>query len=176
MLTPQAPPPRNPGGSLSTTRVQGAAPGLLVPVGGGYADVYPGIVAAMLERAQNGHVKITVLPTPYAGNAERITPAELELNMRDAERRRLEIEEACQRAAPAPITCRAEIAPIFVRADAENKENLPYFGAGVTAVFILGGDQGVAMQTLIDTPVEQALATPPQSLDDFQRSARWHRA
>ncbi len=132
--------------------------GLLVPVGGGYADVYPGIVAAFLEAAVDGTVNITVLPTTYATNAESITAAEREVNLRDAERRRFEIEEACKRAAGDDVTCTARIAPIFTRADAEDPENLDFFDASTSAVFILGGDQGAAMQALANTPVEEALA------------------
>lgn len=132
--------------------------GLLVPVGGGYADVYPGIVAAFLEAAVDGAVHITVLPTTYATDAESITAAEREVNLRDAERRRFEIEEACKRAVGDDITCTARIAPIFTRADAEDPENLAFFDATTTAVFILGGDQGVAMQALANTPVDEALA------------------
>ena len=49
--------------------------GLLVPVGGGYADVYPGMVAAFLEAAAGDFVTITVLPTTYATNADSITAA-----------------------------------------------------------------------------------------------------
>lgn len=132
--------------------------GTLVPVGGGYADVYPGIVTAFLEQAQGNVVNLTVLPTTYATNAEAITAAELEVNLRDAERRRFELEEACKRAAPAGVACTAKIAPIFTRADAENPDNLDYFGDDVTGIFVLGGDQGVAMQALANTPVEEAIA------------------
>ncbi len=135
-----------------------AGGGLLVPVGGGYSDVYPGIVAAMLDRAQNRQVRITVVPASYSSNAERISAGERTQNLQDAERRRVEIEAACGRAAPAGVTCTAEIAPIFVRADAEDVRNLRYFESGVTAVFLLGGDQAIAMQVLAGTPVEKALA------------------
>jgi len=140
-----------------TARAQDGAAGPLLPVGGGYADVYPGIVAAFLEAAVDGAVNITVLPTTYATNAESITAAEREVNLRDAERRRFEVEEACKRAAGDDITCTARIAPIFTRADAEDPDNLAFFDDTTTAVFILGGDQGVAMQALANTPVEEAL-------------------
>lgn len=131
--------------------------GLLVPVGGGYADVYPGIVASLLERNDDGAVNVTVLPTTYSTNAEAITQAEFERNMADAERRRFELEAACQRAAPPQVTCKATIAPIFTRADAEEESNLAYFTDEVDGVFILGGDQTVAMAALVGTPVEAAL-------------------
>lgn len=134
-----------------------AREGLLVPVGGGYSDVYPGIVAAFLERAEQGHVRIVVLPSSYSSNAREITLGERETNLRDAEQRRFEVEEACKRAAPARVTCTAVIAPVFVRAEAEDPELAALFD-DATGVFILGGDQGVAMEVLASTAVEQSLA------------------
>ena len=127
-----------------------------MPVGGGYADVYPGIVAAFLERAEQGHVRIVVLPTSYSSSPVEITPGERATNLQDAERRRFEVEEACKRAAPAGVTCAAVIAPVFVREDAESPELAALFD-DATGVFILGGDQGVTMEVLAGTAVEQAL-------------------
>lgn len=134
------------------------AAGLLAPVGGGYADVYPGIVAAYLARAHDHIVKIVVIPTPYSTNATSITAAERETNLRDAERRRFELEEACKRAAPKGVRCTATIAPIFTRADAEDPAVLKLFDTHVTGVFILGGDQAVAMEALANTPAEEAIS------------------
>ena len=39
-----------------TARAQDDAAGPLLPVGGGYADVYPGIIAAFLEAAVDGEI------------------------------------------------------------------------------------------------------------------------
>ncbi len=133
------------------------AAGLLAPVGGGYADVYPGIVAVYLERAHNDAVTIVVIPTTYSTNATAITAAEREVNLRDAERRRFELEEACKRAAPKGVRCTATLAPIFTRADAEDPDILKLFDDDVTGVFLLGGDQAVAMAALANTPVEAAI-------------------
>ncbi|HAJ38217.1 MAG TPA: cyanophycinase [Chloroflexi bacterium] len=134
------------------------AAGLLAPVGGGYADVYPGIVAAYLERAQGDAIKLVVLPTTYSSNAVSITAAEREANLRDAERRRFELEEACKRAAPKTMHCTVTIAPIFTRQDAQDPDILKLFSADVNGVFVLGGDQAVAMAALANTPAEAALA------------------
>jgi cyanophycinase len=54
------------------------------------------------------------------------------------------------------VTCRATIAPIFTRADAALPANLAAFGPA-TAVFMLGGDQTVAMAALAATPAEEEL-------------------
>lgn len=134
------------------------AAGLLAPVGGGYADVYPGIVAAYLSRAQNKVVRVIVIPTTYSTNAASITTAERETNLRDAERRRFELEEACKRAAPKSVRCSVAIAPIFTRSDAADTQILKLFSPDVTGVFFLGGDQAVAMAALANTPAEAAIA------------------
>ena len=131
---------------------------LLIPMGGGYADLYPGLMKQILARAAGKTVRIIVLPTPYTSNPDAITDAERETNLKDAERRRFEIQEACKRYAPAAVTCVAEIAPIFTREDARRPQNLALFAGAVNAVFILGGDQGAAMQVIADSPLEQALA------------------
>lgn len=134
------------------------AAGLLAPVGGGYADVYPGIVAAYLARAQNRVVKVIVIPTTYSTNAASITTAERETNLRDAERRRFELEEACKRAAPKNVRCTVTIAPIFTRRDAADPDVVQLFSDDVTGVFFLGGDQAVAMAAFANMPAEAAIA------------------
>lgn len=143
--------------TTASARAQ-AGEGLLIPMGGGYSDLYPGLMATLTARTSGDAINIVVLPTTYSTSAAAITPGEVEINLRDAETRRKEIEGACQRAAPDGVTCRAVTAPIFTRADAENPAHLAYFGDDVAAVFILGGDQMVAMQALANTPVEAALA------------------
>jgi cyanophycinase len=135
-----------------------SAPDLLIPAGGGYGDVYDGIVQAMFERETDGAVTITVLPSAYATDAFEITDEERAQNIEDAEVRRSQIEEACLESAPEGVACVATTAPIFVRADAEDPANLAWFGEDVDGVFILGGDQAIAMQVLAGTPVEDALA------------------
>jgi cyanophycinase len=133
-------------------------PGPLLPIGGGYSDIYAGFSAAAVASARDGEVVIGVLPTAYSTNPVAITDAERAANMRDAEERRFQIEEACKRAAPAGLTCRAVLAPIFTRDDAADPEKLSTLKEPLAAVFILGGDQTIAMQALIDTPAERALA------------------
>jgi|GEM_PF-258706 len=133
------------------------APGILIPMGGGYSDVYAGFSAVAVARAQNGQVNILVLPGPYASNPQAITAAERATNLKDAEERRYQIEEACKRAAPPETTCQAILAPLFTRQDAADPQVLRLFSADLSAVFILGGDQTVAMQALVGTPAEARL-------------------
>ena len=132
--------------------------GPFLPIGGGYSDIYAGFSAAAVANARDGQVTILVLPAPYSSNADSITEAERGTNLRDAEERRFQIEEACKRAAPAGIICRAIIAPIFTRSDAADPIALAPLANPLSAIFILGGDQTVAMQALAGTPAEEALA------------------
>jgi cyanophycinase len=60
---------------------------------------------------------------------------------------------------PEGVTCDVQTTPIFTRSDAENPDNIAYFTDDVGAVYILGGDQTIAMQVMADTPVEAALKT-----------------
>lgn len=133
-------------------------PPMLVPMGGGYADLYRGFSQLLVSRARNGVVKVLVIAASYSSNPVAITPGERETNLQDAERRRYELEEACKRAAPADVTCSAVVVPVFVREDALTLPLGDYFTPDVTGVFFLGGDQTVAMQVLANTPVEEALA------------------
>jgi cyanophycinase len=131
---------------------------LLIPMGGGYSDVYAGFSEAAVARAHAGAVNILVLPLPYASNPETISEAERADNLQAAEERRFQIEEACKRAAPTGVTCTASLAPILVRADALDPANQALFTDDLSAIFILGGAQGVAMQVIAETPIEEALA------------------
>lgn len=142
---------------LSPARAQ-QPPGPLLPIGGGYTDIYNGFARYAVANPHNGIVKILVLPAPYATNAEKITDAERAQNLKDAEERRRQVEGACQRNAPDGLTCQVLLLPLFTRADAADPQVLEMMNGPVSAVFILGGDQAVAMQALRDTPAEERLA------------------
>jgi cyanophycinase len=150
---------------LLTTNIRASAQadaGLLIPMGGGYSDVYSGFSQAAVANARNGQVNILVLAPTYSTNAITITEAERQTNLKDAEERRYQIEEACKRAASTQ-TCKATLVPIFTRADAEDSANLAYFNDEIAAIFILGGDQTVAMQILVNTPIEARISELHQS-------------
>lgn len=145
---------------LLTTTLRASAQadtGLLIPMGGGYSDVYSGFSLAAVANARNGQVNILVLAPTYSTNAITITEAERQTNLKDAEERRYQIEEACKRAASTQ-TCKATLVPIFTRTDAEDPANLAYFNAEISAIFLLGGDQTVAMQVLAHTPIEARIS------------------
>jgi cyanophycinase len=142
---------------ISAVILSAPAPRRLVPIGGGYSDIYAGFSQTAVANAKNNQVNILVLAPTYSTNAFQITEGERTTNLRDAEERRFQIEAACKRAAPAPLICKATLAPIFTRADAENPAHLRLFSDDLAAVFILGGDQTVAMQVIMGTPVEKRL-------------------
>ena len=129
-----------------------------MPMGGGYAEVLPGFAAALFTRALNTRVCVTIIPAAFGSNAFAISAWEREQHLAGADRRRQMIEQVLQAAAPQGMTCDVALAPIFVRQDAEDEANLRFFGPEVDAVFLLGGDQAVAMRVLRATPVEAALA------------------
>jgi cyanophycinase len=143
--------------SITSHAAPPQASGPLLPIGGGYSDIYAGFIRAALANARNGRVDIVVLPTAYSTDAEKITDAERARNLKDAEERRFQIEEACKRAAPKGVACRAVIAPIFTRADAGDAAKVAPLNAQPAAVFLLGGDQTVAMTALANTAAEAAL-------------------
>ncbi len=131
--------------------------GHLIPIGGGYSDVYAGLAQAAVANAKNNQVKILVLPVATAPQADTLTDAEHAALLKDAEERRFQIEEACKRAASQNVTCAATLAPIFTRREAQDPAAVKYFDGDLSAIFLLDGDPVVAMQVLTDTPVEQAL-------------------
>lgn len=131
-------------------------PGLLLPIGGGYTDVYGALGKFAVDNAKGDMVHILVLASPYSTNAEHISTGEFAQNMKDAEERRIQTEGACQRNLPegSSLTCKVELLPIFSQEDSKNPENLKFFTDDVSMIFILGGDQETGIGAIIDTPVE----------------------
>jgi cyanophycinase len=126
-------------------------------MGGGYAEVLPGVAESLFARAQAACVNVTVVPASFSTDPYAISARERAQNLLDAERRCGALEASLQALAPPGVTCRVVLAPIFVRGDAQSKTSLRHFGRDVHAVFLLGGDQSVAMRVLRGTPVEDAL-------------------
>jgi cyanophycinase len=137
--------------------------GHLIPIGDGYTAVYAGFIKAAIANAQNGQVNILVLPLPASTNPASITDDERAADTRAAEERRLQIEDACKRAANDRVTCTAILAPIYTRTDASDPSIIKYFLVDLSAVFILGGDQTIGMQIIAGTPLEDELTKAYQS-------------
>lgn len=136
---------------------QETLPMLMIPMGGGYSEVYPGFAQAVVDRATGDTIQILVLPIAYASNPSAISFAERDEDLDIAEERRQQIEMACQEAAPPGVTCQAVLAPIFTRTDAQNINLAAYFTPELSAIFILGGDQTVAMQVIQGTQMEKEM-------------------
>lgn len=130
-----------------------------LPIGGGYADTFDGFLQVALDHAAGDAPQIYVLPItfPYTIADEG---ADREENIAAAEDRRAQLEEACVELNP---DCSVEMIPVFSRAEAEDENVYAAFAEAVqageaNAVFILGGDQTVAMQIVSGTPLEDVLA------------------
>jgi cyanophycinase len=140
-----------------------AAPGsvtTLAPIGGGYTgDSLEGFAHAVAAHATGDAVSILVIPSAYG------TSPGLQQNIQLAQRRTAELQDACQAVLPEGFTsCTARLLNIFTRQDAYNSDYVAAMeDASTDGVFILGGDQTIAMTVLADTPVESAMA------DAYQR-------
>src|ERR1051326_6389443 len=91
---------------------------VFMPIGGGYGDTFDAFIAAALNSKVGDTLKIVVLPSTYATNAEEITDEERQENVDAAEGRRSQIEEACVADVPEGVTCDVQLTPIFTRDDA----------------------------------------------------------
>jgi cyanophycinase len=136
-----------------------AAPGTtLVPIGAGYSETtleqFAGEAAAQDD---SGTVSILVLPITFATDAFRISNGERQKNLTLAGTRRGQIEAACQAVIPAGESCSVVLAPILTRDDATAPGADDFVTPGLDGIYILGGDQTIAIQVVADTDLEDAL-------------------
>jgi len=141
---------------IASVSKQAARNSIFLPVGGGYSDIYSGLLSLAIQHTTNNQVNILVLPVGSASNPQSISDLERSEKLRAAEFRRTQIEEACRSAAPS-MTCSISLAPILVHSDAEDPVNQKYFPSDLSTIFILDGDQAIAMQVIGNTPVESAM-------------------
>ncbi|NNM46502.1 Type 1 glutamine amidotransferase-like domain-containing protein [Knoellia koreensis] len=135
----------------------GAAPptGTLVPIGGGYErPSLEGFSRIAAEGASGPTVDLVVVPSSYGDKAK--DRAE---NLALAQQRTDQIDAICDSVVPPPYTgCTATLAVLLNRKDAMNPANSTIFDAPSTdGIYVLGGDQGIAMQVLAGSPAEQAM-------------------
>jgi cyanophycinase len=129
----------------------------LAPIGGDYTpDSLAGFARVAAERATAPSVDILVVPSAYG------TTPSIGQNTELAQKRTDQIAAACQTvvsAYPGVTGCSATLVPLFTRADAQNAAYATMFdNSSLDGIFILGGDQDLAMETLAATPVETAMA------------------
>ncbi len=128
---------------------------VMTPIGGGYENAtLEGFAQAAAENASGPTVDIVVVPSAY-GDA----PQDRAENLQLAQERTDQVEAACDAIVTAPLTdCTATLAVLLDRADALDAANSDTLrDPGTDGVFILGGDQGLAMSVLADSPAETAL-------------------
>ena len=143
------------------------SPGLLsastiptfVPIGAGYeADTLQQFAREAANVDTSGEVSILVLPIAYGVDPLSMSNGLRNQNLTLADNRRGQIEDACLAVIPSGETCHVVLAPVLVRADAFLEANLDLVTDGLDGIFVLGGDQDVAMEVVNNTPFEEALA------------------
>jgi cyanophycinase len=131
----------------------------LVPIGSGYEEAtLRRFAQAAVQHDSSGNVDLLILPITFATDAVAITKKERTDNLALADTRRGQVEAACNAVKQAQQSCHAVLAPILVRDDAFLPSNLTLFTADLDGIYILGGDQTIAMQVVADTPTEQLMS------------------
>jgi cyanophycinase len=130
-----------------------------VPIGAGYsAETLQQFAAEAAEVDLSGEVSILVLPITYGVDPLSMSNGLRNKNLSLADTRRGQIEAACLAVIPVGEGCDVVLAPVLVRADAFNPDNVALVTPGLDGIYVLGGDQVVAMQVVANTPLEAALA------------------
>ncbi len=123
------------------------SPTSLLPVGAGYTDATLSFFAQQaIARNADFTVQIRVLPITYATDPISITPAERAENLALAQSRADDINIACELLVSPPTTCDSIALDIQVHDDAQNPTLVNQITSQTDGVFILGGDQTIAMQ------------------------------
>ena len=125
----------------------------MAPIGGGYeTPSLEGFARLSAEGASGTAVDLVVVPSAYGDKAK--DRAE---NLVLAQQRTDQIDAACDAVVPAPYTgCTARLAVLLNRKDAMDPAN----SVGIDeadGIYILGGDQGLAMKVLAASPAEAAM-------------------
>src|SRR5215213_8645351 len=130
-----------------------------IPIGSDYrADTLQRFAQAAVQHDTSGVVDILVIPITFATDPFNITNGERQQNLTLAETRRGQVESACNAVKQPNKTCHVILAPVLVRADAYLQSNLDLFPAELDGMYILGGDQTIAMQVVANTPFEERMA------------------
>ena len=131
----------------------------LIPIGSDYRqDTLKRFALAAAQRDANGIVDLLVIPITYGTNAYSTTNGERQKNLTLADNRRGQVETACNAVKLSNQTCRVVLAPVLIRSDAYLQSNLDLFVSDLDGMYILGGDQTIAMQVVANTPFEERMA------------------
>ena len=150
--------------ALSPLLIPAAAVGAGIPTfvpigaGGNTAETLEQFAAEAAEVDTSGQVSILVLPITYGVDPLAMSNGLRNKNLTLADTRRGQIEDVCLAAIPANETCDVVLAPVLIRSDAYVQSNIDLVKAGLDGIYVLGGDQVVGMQVVVNTPFEAALA------------------
>lgn len=146
--------------SSHTPPMQANTPQKLIPIGASYEPVTLSLFAAQaIAYDSNNDIQIRLLPTPYASNHRWITPQERQDNYAQALQRASELENACVALLSPATTCTVTVPDIQTRPDAYNSTKVSQLIGDIDGIYIVGGDQTIAMRALANTPVENILET-----------------
>jgi cyanophycinase len=146
--------------AIAPAALSAATISTFVPIGAGYAaDTLQQFAAEAAAVDTSGEVSILVLPIAYGVDPLHMSNGLRNQNLTFADGRRSQIEDACLAVIPAGETCHVVLAPVLVRDDAFDPSNVALVTPGLDGIFVLGGDQVVAMEVVANTPFEAALAT-----------------
>jgi cyanophycinase len=130
-----------------------------IPIGSGYSSVtLQRFARAAVARDTNGIVDNLVIPITFATDAFNISNGERQQNLTLADNRRSLVQSGCNAVKRPDQTCRAVLAPVLVRSDADLPENLALFDMDLDGMYILGGDQTIAMRVVANTQFEAEMA------------------
>lgn len=130
-----------------------------VPIGSDYqSDTLQSFARSAVQHDANGVVDILVIPITFSLDAFRSPNGERQKNLDLANTRRGQVESVCNAVKAPNQSCRVVLAPVLVRSDAYLQSNLDLFVADMDGMYILGGDQTVAMQVVANTPFEERMA------------------
>src|SRR6185503_18286283 len=130
-----------------------------IPIGSDYrADTLQRFAQAAAQHDTNGIVDILVIPITFATDPFNISNGERQQNLTLADNRRGLVESACNAVKLSGQTCRVVLAPVLVRDDAFQQSNLDLFPSQLDGMYILGGDQTIAMLVVANTPFEAKMA------------------
>jgi cyanophycinase len=146
------------GGAAAPAGAVPRPPRTFVPIGAGYGpDTLQRFARAAAQHDFNGNVYLLVLPITFASDPYSITSEERADNLALADRRRAQVNDACEAVRRADQGCTTILVDMQTRSDAYNPENLARFTPDLDGVYILGGDQTIAMKVVADTPAERLM-------------------
>src|SRR5688500_16378856 len=145
--------------NLQSVQAEAGTVHTYVPIGSGYSsDTLQLFARQAVQQDTDGTVEILVIPITFATNAFTITNGERQQNLTLADNRRGLVESACNAVRLSGQTCRVVLAPVLVRDDVFLQSNLNLFVANMDGMYIVGGDQTIAMQVVANTPFEAKMA------------------